>query len=97
MFAFSDLPIRTLTWVGAAGLAISVALALIVLVARVTGAIAVPGYAATVLTIIFFAALNSFGLGIIGSYTWRAYENTKARPHAIVLRAKRFGETGLPE
>ena len=97
MFAFSDLPIRALTWVGAAGLAISVALALIVLVAKVTGAIAVPGYAATVLTIIFFAALNSFGLGIIGSYTWRAYENTKARPQAIVLRAKRFGETGVPE
>ena len=92
MFAFSDLPIRALTWVGAAGLAISVTLALIVLVAKVTGAIAVPGYAATVLTIIFFAALNSFGLGIIGSYTWRAYENTKARPHAIVLRTKCFGE-----
>lgn len=93
MFAFSDLPIRALTWVGAAGLAISVTLALIVLVAKITGAIAVPGYAATVLTIIFFAALNSFGLGIIGSYTWRAYENTKGRPHAIVLRTKCFGET----
>jgi glycosyltransferase involved in cell wall biosynthesis len=93
MFAFSDLPIRALTWVGAAGLAISVALALIVLAAKVTGAIAVPGYAATVLTIIFFAALNSFGLGIIGSYTWRAYENTKGRPHAIVLRTKCFGLT----
>jgi polyisoprenyl-phosphate glycosyltransferase len=95
MFAFSDFPIRALTWVGAAGLAISVALALVVLVAKVTGAIAVPGYAATVLTIIFFAALNSFGLGIIGSYTWRAYENTKARPHAIVFHTKTFGETEL--
>jgi polyisoprenyl-phosphate glycosyltransferase len=93
LFAFSDLPIRALTWAGAAGLVISVALALIVLAAKLTGAIDVPGYAATVLTIIFFAALNSFGLGIIGSYTWRAYENTKARPHAIVFRAKRFGET----
>jgi len=92
MFAFSDLPIRALTWAGVAGLAISITLAFVVLVARLTGAIDVPGYAATVLTIIFFAALNSFGLGIIGSYTWRAYENTKARPHAIVLCAKRFGE-----
>ena len=94
MFAFSDLPIRALTWMGAAGLAVSVALALVVLVAKLTGAIAVPGYAATVLTIIFFAALNSFGLGIIGSYTWRAYENTKGRPQAIVLCAKSFGERG---
>ena len=90
LFAFSDLPIRMLTWVGAAGLAVSIVLALIVLIAKVTGAIDVPGYAATVLTIIFFAALNSFGLGIIGSYTWRAYENTKARPQAVVLRTKSY-------
>ena len=93
MFAFSDLPIRALTWAGAAGLVLSVALALTVLVAKLTGAIAVPGYAATVLTIIFFAALNSFGLGIIGSYTWRVYENTKRRPHAIVLFEKSFGQS----
>ena len=91
LFAFSDLPIRALTWVGAAGLAISIVLGLVVLIAKMTGAIDVPGYAATVLTIIFFAALNSFGLGIIGSYTWRAYENTKGRPQAIVLRARSFG------
>jgi hypothetical protein len=37
-----------------------------------------------VLLITFFAALNSFGLGIIGSYVWRAFENTKGRPQAIV-------------
>ena len=92
LFAFSDLPIRALTWVGLAGLAISIVLAVVVLVAKLSGAIPVPGYAATVLTIIFFAALNSFGLGIIGSYTWRAYENTKGRPHAIVLRSKTFGD-----
>lgn len=95
LFAFSDLPIRALTWVGVAGLAISVVLALVVLVAKVTGAIDVPGYAATVLTIIFFAALNSFGLGIIGSYTWRAYENTKGRPQAVVLRAKSYDSPGF--
>ena len=94
LFAFSDLPIRALTWVGAAGLAISIALGLVVLIAKITGAIDVPGYAATVLTIIFFAALNSFGLGIIGSYTWRAYENTKGRPQAIVLRAKCYEPAG---
>jgi glycosyltransferase involved in cell wall biosynthesis len=92
LFAFSDLPVRALTWVGVAGLAISVVLALVVIVAKLTGAISVPGYAATVLTVIFFAALNSFGLGIIGSYTWRAYENTKGRPQAIVLCEKTFGQ-----
>ena len=30
------------------------------------------------------------GLGIIGSYVWRAYENTKARPLAVVMRDQAF-------
>jgi polyisoprenyl-phosphate glycosyltransferase len=92
LFAFSDLPIRALTWAGIAGLAFSVLLGVVVLVAKLTGAIPIPGYAATVLTIIFFAALNSFGLGIIGAYTWRAYENTKRRPQAVVLSTKTYGD-----
>jgi hypothetical protein len=51
----------------------------------------VPGYAATVLVVAFFAALNSFGLGVIGSYVWRTFENTKGRPLAIVMNAEEFG------
>lgn len=90
VYAFSDLPIRVLTWAGAIGLLSSLLLAAAVLIAKVSGDIPIPGYAATVLTIIFFAALNSFGLGIIGGYTWRAYENTKRRPQAIVLANKTF-------
>lgn len=92
LFSFSNLPIRALTWAGLVGLVLSTVLALVVLVARITDQIAIPGYAATLLTIVFFASLNSFGLGIIGGYTWRAYENVKRRPSAIVMTAQRFGE-----
>jgi glycosyltransferase involved in cell wall biosynthesis len=84
VFAFSDLPIRLLLGVGALGLAVSIGLGTLVLGAKIAGGIDVPGYAATVLVIIFFGALNMVGLGIIGSYTWRAYENTKRRPGFIV-------------
>lgn len=91
LYAFSDLPIRLLTWAGLLGLGVSSLLALVVLFARLHGNIPVPGYAATVLTIIFFAALNAFGLGIIGAYTWRAYENTKHRPQAVVLATRTYG------
>lgn len=90
VFAFSDLPIRVLVLLGAVGLMLSVSLSLVVFVARVTGAIDVPGYAATVLVISFFAALNSFGLGILGSYVWRAFENTKRRPQVVVMSRSEF-------
>jgi glycosyltransferase involved in cell wall biosynthesis len=97
LFSFSDLPIRALTWAGLAGLVLSTILALVVLAARISGQIPIPGYAATLLTIVFFASLNSFGLGIIGGYTWRAYENVKRRPSAIVMSEQRFGNvTGEP-
>jgi hypothetical protein len=56
----------------------------------------VPGYTATVLTIVFFASLNLLGLGIIGSYVWRAYENTKARPLAVVMRDEAFCASPAP-
>ena len=91
LYAFSDLPIRLLTWAGLVGLLVSLLLGIAVLIAKLRGDIPIPGYAATVLTIILFAALNSLGLGIIGAYTWRAFENTKHRPQAIVLARRVFG------
>ncbi len=53
------------------------------------------GYAATILTVTFFAARNMFGLGIIGSYAWRTFENTKARPEAIVIYHLRNTENSV--
>jgi hypothetical protein len=40
--------------------------------------------------IAFFGALNIFGLGLVGSYAWRAYENTKRRPLATIQSARQF-------
>ena len=85
VFAFSDLPVRLLFYTGLAGLLLSGLIGLVVTIGRISGAIDVPGYAATVLIILFFGALNTFGLGIVGAYAWRAYENTKQRPGYLVL------------
>jgi hypothetical protein len=88
VFAFSDLPVRLLFYAGFTGLILYGCLGLIVLIAHATGAISVPGYAATVLIILFFGALNTFGLGLVGAYAWRAYENTKQRPSYLVLSSE---------
>lgn len=40
-----------------------------------------------------FGAINLFGLGIIGSYAWRTYENTKARPLSVILSVEEFDES----
>lgn len=90
VFSFSDLPIRAFLALGGAGLAAAAVFAVVVVAARLAGWFEVPGYAATVITVLFFSGLNLFGLGIIGSYVWRAYENTKARPLSVVMREDTF-------
>jgi len=90
VYSFSDLPIRWLLAAGVGGLLLSVVLSVVVLLARLSGTIEVPGYAATVLLVMFFGGLNSFGLGIVGNYVWRTYENTKSRPNYIVARQETF-------
>ncbi|WP_244481341.1 MULTISPECIES: glycosyltransferase family 2 protein [Stenotrophomonas] len=84
VFAFSDLPVRILMAAGLLGLGVASALGLMVLAARLLGVYEVPGYAGSMLAILFFGALNTFGIGIVGNYAWRAYENTKQRPLNII-------------
>lgn len=95
VYGFTDLPIRLLIGFGSIGIVASVVLGVVVLIGRLTGKIIVPGYTPTVLTVVFFGALNCFGLGVIGNYVWRAFENTKSRPGYIVSSHKAF--SGSPK
>lgn len=90
VFAFSDLPVRTLIALGLVGMGVAALLGLVVLVARVAGMYVVPGYAGSMLAILFFGALNTFGIGIVGNYAWRAYENTKNRPLSVVIHRQSY-------
>ncbi len=90
VFSFTDLPIRLLIRGGGAAVVFSGLLGLFVVISRLLGLITVRGYAATILAIIFFGALNLLALGTVGSYAWRTYENTKARPLHVILRSHAF-------
>jgi polyisoprenyl-phosphate glycosyltransferase len=85
IFSFTDLPVRWLLGIGLVGIAASVLGGALILAAKLTGHITVAGYTATALLVIFFGALNCLGLGIIGGYVWRTFENTKGRPNYLIL------------
>lgn len=91
VFSFSDLPIRLLIRVGGGGSILALLVGLIVFFAKLNGIINVPGYTMTMLVISLLGSLNLLGLGIVGSYAWRAYENTKHRPLAIPMKVTRYG------
>ena len=95
IFSFTDLPIKILTILGLFSIFISIFFGIFVIFAKMYEVIPVPGYATTLLTVIFFGGLNSLGLGIVGTYAWRAFENTKGRPLAVVMALKHFNKTNL--
>lgn len=92
IFAFTDLPVRILISLGLVTMAITALLFTLIVAAKISGLMAVPGYAGTMVTILFFGAFNSLGLGVVGSYAWRTFENTKSRPLSVTQSRELFGE-----
>ncbi len=89
-FAFSDLPIMALLWMGAAGIALSVVAAISIFGFWLAGRIDVPGYTPTILAVLFIGSLLIAGQGIVGAYVWRASENTKSRPLSVTAHIEVF-------
>jgi len=91
VFSFTDVPILVLTLVGAVGACLTVIVAIAVLVARMLGGIDQAGYTPLMLTILFSTFAVLFGMGVVGSYVWRTFENSKGRPPAVTMVSLQFG------
>lgn len=86
VFSFTDLPILFVLWLGVVGCILSLGFGIGIAIARLFGQIHEPGYAALVVLITFSVSAILAAQGIIGSYLWRTFENTKRRPLRIVSR-----------
>lgn len=89
IFSFTDLPVQLITVVGMLGVLASMAVSVAVFVAWAFGT-TVAGYTPLMLTTVFIGSSVLLSLGIVGSYVWRTYENTKGRPYAIAMSQERF-------
>jgi glycosyltransferase involved in cell wall biosynthesis len=83
IFSFSTLPMQMMTALGIAFAVIATVLGLRTLWLWVDGA-AVPGFTTVILLLIFIGAVLMIGLGIIGAYIAKIYEEVKGRPRFIV-------------
>lgn len=84
IYAFTDLPIILLQVLGFTGVLISIAVGLVVTVGYVIGAIHQPGYVPLMIAIVGSTSAMLLAMGVVGSYVWRAYENSKNRPLELV-------------
>lgn len=95
VFAFTNLPITLLIFIGCLGLIGSTLAAAVVVTAWATGQITVPGYTALMLVVLLMGTALLTGLGVVGSYVWRTYENSKVRPFAVSRSHEVFTLTDL--
>ena len=91
VFAFTALPIAVIMSVGIIGIVGAMIGAIVVFVAWLNSAIPVQGYTALMLVTLLSTGAILLSLGIVGMYVWRAYENTKGRPPAVVMSRESFG------
>ncbi|BDQ38460.1 glycosyl transferase [Pseudodesulfovibrio nedwellii] len=84
VFSYTDLPIMLVLWLGLGSLTVTTTVGIVTIVAKFAGLIAVQGYTAIVLLILFLGSLIITIQGVIGCYLWRTFENTKKRPISLV-------------
>lgn len=83
--SFSVVPLRLVTYLALTIILLAlVATGLVFVVKLVRPDYFIPGFAATMLAIIFFGGVQLLALGVIGEYIGRMYEAMKARPLYIV-------------
>jgi len=90
--AFSTLPLRIWSWIGAAVAGLSLLYGAWRVVRAIFWGIDVPGFETIVVSITFLGGMQLLSLGVLGSYIGRIFEEVKARPLYIVRRCY-----GLPE
>jgi glycosyltransferase involved in cell wall biosynthesis len=95
IFAFTSLPIHFITAVGVLGALTSFLISTVVLTSWMAGLIQVSGYTPLMLIQCLSMSLNLMALGVIGSYIWRTYENTKNRPLSLLMTRESFHKDQL--
>jgi glycosyltransferase involved in cell wall biosynthesis len=78
--AFSTLPLRIWTWCGVAVSLGAMAYAVYLIIDTIFYGIDVPGYASTMVGILFLGGLQLLSLGVMGEYMARIFTEVKARP-----------------
>lgn len=90
IFSFTDIPISVLSTVGFVGGLLTLVVGAVVLVSWLTGRITEVGYTPLMLVMLFSTFTLLSGLGVVGAYVWRTYENSKGRPYSVAMSQETF-------
>ena len=91
--AFSTAPLRVWTYLGALVALVAFVYAGFIIGRTLWQGVDVPGYASLLVAVLFLGGIQLLGLGVLGEYIGRIYNETKQRP--IYLVRETYGEDGL--
>jgi dolichol-phosphate mannosyltransferase len=97
IFSFSNVPLRTASYVGVIAALISFAGGLYVLYEKLFTNKAILGWASTITTITFLGGLILMTLGVIGEYIGRIYDEVKQRPLYVISEMVGFDNVAVPQ
>ena len=92
IFGFSSRPLFVMSLVGFFFAFISFIIGLYYVVIKFIDPQITPGLSSTNLFITFFSGLNLIGLGVLGEYIGRIYDEVKGRPEYIIDKKYNFDE-----
>ena len=84
LFGSSTVPLRIWSYLGFCLALAAFAYAAFILFRTAVVGIDTPGYASTIIVVLFFGGLNLFSVGILGEYVGRIYREVRDRPLYIV-------------
>jgi glycosyltransferase involved in cell wall biosynthesis len=90
--SFSTLPLRMATFLGLLAGMIAAGVAVWVLVAVLSGAFVVPGWATLMLAVSLASSAQLLMIGVLGEYLGRIYDEVKRRPLYLVNETKNLGD-----
>lgn len=86
LFSFSRAPLGLFYVLGGLSLLVCTASTTFCLYHKLALHIATPGWASSVITASFFGAINALGIGVLGEYIVRIYDQVRGRPKFLVAR-----------
>lgn len=96
VYGFTGAPIAVLTVLGVVSTVLMGFVFLATLFASIMGWMVVPGYATIVILSTLGQSVIVMGLGIIGGYVHRSFENTKGRPRFVIEKVYEVRKSESP-
>lgn len=92
VFSFSSFPLTLFYGIAGLSMAVFVFVGCFTLFHKLVTGLAIPGWTSITMVASFFGAMNALGIGVLGEYVTRIYDQVRSRPLYVVGRRINFTE-----